>query len=120
MRVLDKALFRQAPQRFFAPYPKERSLTLDELPPDVDYAVSKWFPESGGFRTVIITGATLQASWRRALASGQLSKFKASFWVRPTNRCRVELKVPAGWIEVLLSKRLYLLAQPVRGRHYVA
>lgn len=110
-------------QYWFTPLPQERIISIRDLNPEQDFAFSKYFPDKGGLRTITASGAAIQRSWASALKRmhkpNGLEKFIAAFYVRPSNKCKVN--EPQGrWREVVLHPRrdLYFMIQPMDRKHY--
>lgn len=111
-------------QRWHTPIPKEKVISIRDLNPDQEYATERYFPNNGGYRTVVASGAALQRSWANAYKKRHkpdgLDRFMAAFFRRPTNRCKVYHEPLGRWREVILHPRrdLYFSVQPVNKKWY--
>lgn len=93
-----------------------------------NYAFSKFYPNQGGFRTIVATGETIKRSWMRALKRQRkhpeagYDRFIAAFSKRPSNACKLDTEPIGRWREVVLYPRkdLYMMVQPVDRRHNAA
>lgn len=118
-------------QRWFTPLPMEKTISIEDLNPDQEYAFSRYLPDNGGYRTVTASGAAIQRSWKTCFKRWRnevkanmkikeaLDRFIAAYFLRPPHSIKVN--EPIGrWREVVLHPRkdLYFMVQPVDRKHY--